>query len=759
MFHNSCFGKSILALTLMGAALAVSCAPGLAATLTGQVTDADTGAPLPFANVLLNGETAVFNTRIRLGVLGDDSGGYRFNTLPAGRYEIRFVYVGYREHLDSLEVALDDDITLDVALTPDPIEIPEIVVEADRLAREREVQTGLINLDAATIDAMPAIGEPDPIRSLQFLPGVQAASDLSSGLYIRGGGPDQTLVLFDQAPVYNPTHAFGLFSTFNSDAVDDVTLYKGAYPAEYGGRLGAVVDIRSRETDAPEIRGKGSISTIAARLMLEGPVGLNNVLVSGRRTYLEPILAGLRRGSPEIPHYYFYDLNGKLSTKRGAGWAVFSGYTGRDRVRFEPDGDTRVEIDWGNTVLSAKYSRLLAESVLAKWSLSGSEYESVTDARIFNTPFEIDNRLRDLTARAEIDWEQSPNNRIGVGIQASAYDARFDQQFNKDRRIGFDSNPLELVLYVNDMWSARTGTSITTGLRTRYITDGDRILLEPRFAGSQLFDGGFRLKVGGGIYSQYLQLIATEGLSAADIYVPIDETADPGRSWQAVVGLDWELSRRYQFTMEGYYNDLENLVAFNNDVPVDQDSFNAADLFYTGGTGYATGVEFFAQRRLGNLTGWMGYTLGWSRRNFAQLNAGETFPPKYDRRHDVNVVANYRTGPWSYGLAFVYGTGQAFTPASARYRLQDPALGDLTTGTRLLPGRRNSERLLPYHRLDVSVTRDFVIFGRGAQWFVQAFNLYSRRNEWFVQFDEVGTDVEVVRQLPVIPSIGLNFTF
>ncbi len=223
--------------------------------------------------------------------------------------------------------------------------------------------------------------------------------------------------------------------------------------------------------------------------------------------------------------------------------------------------------------------------------------------------------------------------------------------------------------------------------------------------------------------------------------------------------MEWSPSRAYQLALETYYTDLENLVELDRNAPADQESFQAADLFHTGGSGYATGLEFFAQRRVGRITGWVGYTLGWSRRTFVQLNGGEAFAPKYDRRHDFNAVLNYRSGPWSYSASFVLASGQAFTPASARYRVEDPALGTLTDGALVLPAARNSARLLPYHRFDFSVTRAFTAFGQPASCYVQLFNLYSRRNEWFVQFDNDKPDVEVVKMLPIVPSLGVSFSF
>ncbi|HEU4366119.1 MAG TPA: hypothetical protein VFT13_11720, partial [Candidatus Krumholzibacteria bacterium] len=270
-----------------------------------------------------------------------------------------------------------------------------------------------------------------------------------------------------------------------------------------------------------------------------------------------------------------------------------------------------------------------------------------------------------------------------------------------------------------------------------------------------------RIKAAGGIYHQYLQLVSTEAVSAADFYVPIDETADVGRSWQAVAGVDWRWKSSTLFSVEGYYTDLDNLVSLDGTTATNADVTTADDLFYLGGTGYATGVELFARRDIGAVTGWVGYTLGWTRREFPELNNGKRFPPKYDRRHDINAVGEYRRGKWRFAGAFVYATGQAFTPVASRYTIRDPGTGVTPDDIQLIQGERNSARLLAYNRLDLSVARDFSLFGARAEWMVEVFNIYSRRNEWFVQYqrDEEIVDVDVARMLPIIPSIGVHVWF
>ncbi|NNF06726.1 MAG: TonB-dependent receptor, partial [Candidatus Eisenbacteria bacterium] len=419
------------------------------------------------------------------------------------------------------------------------------------------------------------------------------------------------------------------------------------------------------------------------------------------------------------------------------------------------------DLGWGNRTVAAQYNSLVGENTLASAQFSYSEYQSLTEAEIFSTPFQVDNRLEEISVKADLTAKLGDSHTLKGGLQASRYKFTYFQEFDDDASLDFESKPTDVTAYAEDEWRYENSTITRLGLRTRYFSEGDRILVEPRLSVNRRLTDRLRLKVGAGIYYQYLQLVATEGFAAGDFYFPVDETAEPGRSIQAVSGLTYDFNDQYQVSGEVYYTDLARLLIFDNNATFEQEDINTDTLFLTKGEGYATGLELFAQKRTGRLRGWVGYTLGWTRRTFDELNDGKTFPPKYDRRHDINVVASYESGPWTYGASFVYGTGQAFTPAAAKYQLRDPILGDDNEGGFVLPADRNSARLLPYHRLDVSVRKKFGLFGSQAEWFIQVFNLYSRRNEWFVQFDssDPTNEPEIVRQLPVIPTIGVNFAF
>jgi hypothetical protein len=748
-----CFREAILAIAIVVGGWVGNVE---AATVSGFITDASNGESLPYANVVLEGGA------VPMGTLTNVDGYFAVQKIPAGRYRFVASYIGYRSYLDSLTLEADEVIRIDVELEPQALLGAEVLVKADAYEEEKLIQPGFIVMEAATLEEFPALFESDVLRSLHLMPGIQAASDISTGLYVRGGGPDQTLILLDQIPLYNPSHAFGFFSTFNSDAIKDMSLHKGAYPASYGGRLGAVLDVRNRDGNRKEFQGTGGISLIAARMTLEGPVGKGSWMISGRRTYLDPILAAIRNDSTEVPAYYFYDLNAKLNLDLGAHDKVsFSGYFGRDDLNFDLDETSFINVRWGNVAVTGKWTHVFRPGLYGNFMVAGSQYESDTSLSLFDTPILFENSIRDLTVKGDLDYFANPKHSISGGFLATWYRFRFNQVFNQDEQLDLKEKPTLLSFYLQDNWQAHSNTQIRLGVRSNMFSDGSRFHVEPRLAISQQLSDHWRVKTAGGLYHQYLQLVTTEGFSGGDFWVPLDETVEPGRSVQGVVGLEWEPSPRYMLSVESYLTGFKNLVALDTKVAVDSEETKSDDVFVTGGTGHATGVEVFLNRRTGALTGWIGYTLGWTRRTFDELNGGKEFPPKYDRRHDASVVLDYRVGKWSFGGSVLYATGQAYTPASARYSLRSPGSQQYLKDDFLLPSQKNSARLLPYHRMDLNVKRRFRLFGSRAEAYLQVFNAYNRRNEWFVQYnaDDPETDPDVVKMLPVIPTFGINFSF
>jgi len=726
-----------------------------AATLSGFVRNGDDGETIPFCTVVIR--------PLSLGTATNSSGYYAVTGVPPGTHVVSFIHIGYAARQDTVVIAdsTSADLRLDVQLQPEVIDMGEtVLITAEREHHERALQSSFLSLRPTDIREMPALVESDLLRSLQLLPGIQAASDISSGLYIRGGGPDQTLILLDGIPVYNPSHAFGFFSTFSPDAIRDITLYKGAYPAPYGGNLGAVLELSNREGNRQRFAGRGAISLISAQLALEGPVGNGSWMMSGRRTYLDPLLAALRSAGTEVPGYYFYDFNAKINQSLGSSDALlFSAYLGQDDLNFDLEEDTFFNIRWGNRTLTSQWTHILSPQLFARFTAAYSRYQSNTSATIFGTPISFNNGISDLTLKGNVDYFASSNHNVSGGAALTQYDFNFGQSFNSQDQIDLDETPELLAMYLQDDWQLDVLTQARLGVRATWFSEGSRWNVMPRYSLSRTVAPGVRLKLGGGTYRQYLQQVTTEGFSGGDYWVPLDQTVKPGRAWQSVIGADWEPSRRYQMTAEIYYTDMDDLVLLDNNVVGDSQESSSEDVFTTGGSGHATGLELFLQRRTGSLTGWVGYTLGRTRRTFPELNEGESFPPKYDRRHDFKIALTYRRGPWRYGTNLVYATGQAFTPASARYTQRSPATG--TFEDYALPAGRNSARLLPYHRLDVSLRRMFSMWSSEAEWYVQVANLYNRRNEWFVQYDtEVPTtEPEVIKQLPMLPTFGLKFEF
>ena len=757
---------SIVAMVVMASLQNASWAqPQLTSTLSGFVRDGSDGERLPNAAVAI----AVENRT--MGALSNAEGYYAIPDIPAGTWVVTASYIGYTTQRDTLALAAGQALRWDIELERQALEMGEVVVEAAATATsEVNQRPSVVALQVTDVQQMAAMAEPDLLRSLQLLPGVQAASDFSSGLYVRGGGPDQTGILLDQMRLYNPSHAFGFFSTFNPDAIKDVTFYKGAYPAQYGGSLSAILDVQNRDGNRRNFSTSGGVSLISSRLMSEGPLGQGSWMVAGRRTYIDPVLRAVRRTTDELDGlgYWFYDVNAKVNTQLSPNDnLMLSAYRGNDHLDISLGISDSTNTDtlsfgfgnnWGNEALTGRWTHVFSPALFGRVIAQYSKYHSDITLNLFGTPIAVRNRVRDVSIKGDLDYFAAANHtlRTGVGLTLFRFDygVLFDQ-YENDQVV----KPYLLTAYVQDNWQVTPLTEARLGLRGTYYGEGGHLSLNPRFSLSRVLQEGWRVKLAGGSYRQYLQLVSSEGFSGGDLWLPLDETVEPGRSYQAVAGLEWEPANSYRFSVETYYTDLANLVVLDEEQGENDEQETSEDIFKTGGTGYATGVELFAEKRRGRLSGWLGYTLGWTRRTFPDIDGGRTFPPKYDRRHDVSLTATYRLARWTWTANLVYGTGQAYTPAAARYTLRDPA-SDRPVD-RLLAAPRNTARLLPYHRLDVGMRRTFGLFGADVDFYLQIFNAYNRRNEWFIQYDPNDSTEQpiVVRMLPIVPTFGFDFRF
>ncbi len=739
-------------------------------TISGFIVDHGDGEQLSNATiVVLNGDG-----QRRLGTLSNAEGYYAIPGITEDFCVIIASYIGYETFRDTLQIARRNNVRVDIELKRTAVQLGEVLVEADLNSSPENnlsVRPSIASLKVRDIKQMAAMGEPDLLRGLQLLPGVQSASDFSSGLYVRGGGPDQTGIFLDQARLYNPSHAFGLFSTFNPDAVKDVTLYKGAYPAQYGGNLGAVLDVQNRDGNRRRFSTSGGISLISSRLLAEGPLGSGSWMLAGRRTYIDPLLRAVRKRADEFKGlgYHFYDVNGKMNTQlTDRDNLMVSFYGGEDDLNLAiQEGDDRLSFGmlWGNQTVTGRWTHVFSPQLFSRLIALYSEYHSRITVDLLDLPLAIDNKVREVTLKSDFDYFASDRHTLRSGADLSFYRFNYGSQFDEYKST-LSTKPFLLNSYIQDDWQLSSLTEAQLGVRAAYYSDGSDLAVNPRFSLRHFLRDNVRIKLAGGTYRQYLQLVSSEGFSGADTWVPLDETVDPGRSWQVITGLEWDASKSYSLSTEAYYTDLSNLVSVNEDAEENREDLTSKELFHTGGTGYATGLEFFLEKRSGQLTGWLGYTLGWTRRTFDQIDYGRSHPPKYDRRHDLSLTATYRFAPacstcghWILTTNFVYGTGQAYTPAAARYTLTDPAAEEPVD--RLLAARRNSGRLLPYHRLDLGVRRTLTLFGQHAEIYLQIVNAYNRRNEWFIQYDAEDSEKppQIVRMLPVIPTFGFDFRF
>ena len=731
------------------------------ASVNGYITDAETGETLLTANIAL--------AEVNRGTSSNMSGYYTITNIEPGTYTLAASYIGYRRFEREITLEPGENLRIDIEMIPEGVQLDAIVVES-KSEREEQKNIGRAQVSTQLIKELPSVIEPDVFRSVQLLPGVKAASDFSSGLYVRGGSPDQTLILLDETTVYNPTHFFGFFSTFNPDAVKDVRLYKGGYPAKFGGRIGSVLTVFNKDGNRNETQGSVSLGLLASRASIEGPLGNGSWMLAFRRSTLEPVLAALRNSVDGVPDkFYFYDVNGKISndiTENDRLSLAF--YTGNDNVSIPFQDDANINLKYGNQTVSGQWRRIVSENLFSFITVTGSRYFNEPNFEIAGTPFERNNEIYDFSLKADFEYLPNERHTISAGIWGGnillTFQDRFDNQETFNNRISSQY----LSAYLQDEWKLADKWRINAGLRLNSFTEGEYIRLEPRLSTEYRPTDQIRLQAAYGRYYQYLTLITNEAFSGFDLWLTTDDGVPPAFGDQFVVGAKTVPFAGYGFDAEVYYRtmrDLFELDPFINDAA----GLDYEELFRFG-EGFAYGVELFFEKKRGPLTGFIGYTFGVTRRKFPGFNApilddpsrARFFSPKYDRTHDVNITTSLRlSNRWSMNAVFSYATGQAYTQPLGRTEISripwdnDPR--DIFT-----VGNVNASRLPGYHRLDLAFSRTGTFFGIGsAEWQIQIINVYSRRNVWFYNydFDENPIEREEVNLLPIIPSLSYTVNF
>ncbi|MDI6401715.1 TonB-dependent receptor [Balneolaceae bacterium ANBcel3] len=722
-------------------------------TINGFIRDAENGETLIGANVFLMGTD--------WGAVTNTSGYYVLRNIPAGTYTLRFSYMGYENHFEDISLGEGESLRLDIQLKPGGYTLQELVITSKREQEERQ-NIGRASISTELITSVPAVLQADVFRSIQLLPGVKAASDFSSGLYIRGGGPDQTLILLDRTTVYNPSHFFGLFSTFNPDAIKDVSLYKGAYPAMFGGRLGSVLDVHNKDGNRYRTGGTVSLGMLSSRAMIEGPYGGGSYMLAVRRSTMEPVLAALRASQDNIPDtFYFYDINAKVNVDHWENNLLsVAFYTGTDKVSFPFAEDANLGLFYGNRTLSINWTHLLSNHTFTNFTLTGSEYFNEPSFDLAGSTFERESTIRDLSFKADIEWIPSQSYEILGGIWGGHKVFELKDSFDENMGMEETITSTYMSTYIQQIWRPAIRWKFNTGLRASYYTNGDYFRLDPRISMEYFLTSETRLQAAFGRYHQFLSLLTSETISAFDMWLFTDDGVPPAYGDQYTAGIKNTSLTGYFLEVEAYYRNMRNLFEIDPFLS-DAAGMEYADLFRFG-KGYASGFEVLIQKNTGRLTGFIGYTWGLTRRNFEGFNDSRYYPPKYDRTHDLNWVSTYQmSSRWSFSAVFSYATGQAYTKPLGRTAIVNNPF-DNNTPNMFTVGRVNAKRLPPYHRLDLSLSRKGTFFGIGeAEWQFQAINVYSRRNPWFYTYDFDYNPVRVSKahMLPIIPTISYTVHF
>ncbi len=739
-------------------------------TISGYVSEKGSQERLTGAIVFAPGKN--------LGTATNTYGFYSL-TLPADSQEIRVSYVGFRPFLTMINGR--ENLTLNIELEPEKI-LQEVAVTAQKDALQERTQMSSIDLSIETIKSLPAfLGEVDIMKAIQLLPGVQAGNEGSSGVYVRGGSPDQNLILLDGVPVYNAYHLFGFFSVFNPDAIRNVEVIKGGFPARYGGRLSSVIDISMKEGDKNKFHGEGGIGLIASRLTLEGPIqkGKSSFMISGRRTYVDLLSRPFMQETVQTG-YFFYDLNGKVNFRLGKKDHLYiSGYFGNDKfyMRQKEEGQNsklNVAFQWGNATAVARWNHQYNPKLFGNLTLHYTQYNFIIHTEMQsnyngikdNFLLRYTSGINDKAMRYDFDYMPNPNHyiRFGAGITAHTYSPGAQQHreernnFNLDTTVGVRSvqtNEIDVYLEDDIRITSRLKANIGihwSGFQVRNEFFGG---VQPRVSARYLITDRLSAKMSYVQMNQFIHMLSNSTIGLpTDLWVPVTDKIPMQYSRQGAAGLAHTTNKGIEISMEGYYKHMSNVIEYKEGASFFNSGTSWEDKVETG-EGWSYGMELFLQKRKGKLTGMAGYTLSWTNRRFANLNNGAVFPYRYDRRHDIKLAGVYHVSDkLELSATWVYGTGNALTIPVGAYK--DPDGNQI-----YIYGSRNSYRMAPYHRGDISLKYTKNNRWYQSSWVVSIYNVYNRRNPFFI-YQGTENEKPVFKQVslfPIIPSISYQFKF
>ncbi|PWV46535.1 TonB-dependent receptor [Chitinophaga sp. S165] len=775
--------------------------PRPAKTLSGFVEDAVSGEKLIGVSLVAQQQQA--------GTTTNNYGFYSL-TVPGDSLHIQVSYIGY-QRLDTV-VPMNGNTHINFRLQTSRTQLGEITVSATRVTRIQESsQMSSINLPASQVRSMPRLlGEADLLKTLQLLPGVKQGTEATSALLVRGGTPDQNLILLDGAPLYNPSHLLGVFSTFNTSVLKDVTLYKGAFPARYGGRLSSVIDISTKDGDMHQLHGDFSIGLLSTQLTVEGPLkkGKTSFVVSGRRSYPDliagPIIKGMEDG-PEKFRAFFYDLNTKIHHQFSDKDKLYlSLYVGKDKLRIrdkysyamnpavDSSSTSDLDVHWGNITGTLRWNHIFSPKLFANTMLIGSSYQFNTaiysedkyDEEIYSNSLKLNSGIRDYGIKTDVDYRPSPAHSIKMG---AAYMYRvftpgtFRMRQTNETGVSVDTvnnnsniKGMETDLYAEDDWEISRRLKLNAGLHWSAFSVQQRFYhsLQPRASMRFLLPGDWGLKASYTHMTQYIHLLANNSISLpTDLWVPATKKIAPQQSDQYALGISRNLFKnKFEFSTEVYYKKMYNVIEYKEGA--DYLTSSKGDSWQeqvTAGMGDSYGLELLLQKKTGRLTGWFGYTWAKANRRLPDVNYGRTFPYKYDRRHDLHIVTVYKlrknievSGSWTYQSA------SPFTLPVARYEW---TTGPTTPTTSPFPptidyiSSRNNVRIQAFHRLDLGI--NFIKQKKNGNirtWNISALNAYNKMNPFFYFVDKYSATTASVQLygtilLPLTPSFSYSLKF
>lgn len=725
--------------------------------LSGFVKDSENKETLIGAVVYLEGT--------KFGGATNKEGFFIIKNIPKSKYKLSVQYPGYVKLTEDIEIKANTkkNFELEVNITRGE----SIDVYGERESEKRQITISNVQIPIASIKELRIGGESDVFRTLQYLPGILTSSQLSSGLFVRGGSPDQNLILLDGTPVYNPSHLFGFISTFNTDAIKSINLYKGGFDAEYGGRLSAVLDITQKDGNREKVTGLASLGVISSRATLEGPLGNGSWFIGGRRTYIDimkPIFEVF--DIVDLPNFGFYDLNAKITQNFGEQDKIsLSGFTSNDNLDYGAFGMT-MKMDVRNSIGAIHWSHFFDEDLLMITNLSYSNYRNKFSGDQSGYGWLIDNAITDYTLKSDIEWfvNDKLNFKSGYEINLLQFDYLQDFGDNGDTtktedKTGYfklNVKDYNYSAYSQVKYSITDLLSLQTGIRAQYWQLSEYLTIDPRISLRYYLTDKVKLIAAWGIYHQNLRLITQPEFSVIDTWLPTDKSLDPLKSTHYIFSIETEPIPNYDLNFDVYYKDFKNITEYNQYVI---SGSNTAELFFTGNA-YALGAEIFLQKKYGKLTGWVGYALGFIRATYDSINNGKEFTPKYDRTHDFKVVAQYEINKkFSVGANFTFQSGQSYTGATSR--LQTTLPGQEIGRGKIVPSQRYGLRLPPSHQLNINASYKFEWLNLDWVALLDIYNVYNRRDIWFRYYNvqESETIVKDVLLLPILPTVSIEVHF